>query len=176
VTYAQLDKVLSYLGFTVRVVTGEKKLRVYEHKGTGASIALAYRPDKETVLPHHLAAVQGTLKVYGIADALDFAAYDSCGKVTLYLRWHEFKDKEEMARFLAALGPNGGMIGAHDVELREKDGVLNPPSGEDEIKVFVSEGRVADVEEVCRDFGVKFSRNPQPRQSGARARQGMHLD
>jgi len=73
-TYAQMDKVLSALGFTVRVVTKKKKLRVYEHEETGARLPLAFRPDDETVLPHHLAAIQGTLKVYGIADPLDFAA------------------------------------------------------------------------------------------------------
>jgi hypothetical protein len=56
------------------VLTEEKKLRVYEHKETGALLALAFRPDDEAVAAHHLAAVQGTLKVYGIADPLDFAA------------------------------------------------------------------------------------------------------
>ncbi len=68
-----MDKVLSSLGFSVRVVTRENKLRVYEHKGTGAWLALAYRPDSDAVLPHHMAAVQGTLRVHGIADPLDFA-------------------------------------------------------------------------------------------------------
>jgi hypothetical protein len=74
VTYAQMDKVLSSLGFSVRVVTVENKLRLYEHKEAGARLALAFRPDDATVLPHHLAAVEGTLKVHGIADPLDFAA------------------------------------------------------------------------------------------------------
>ena len=74
-TYAQMDKVLSALGFTVQVVTGKKKLRVYEHPETGAQLSLAFRPDEETVGPHHLAAIQGTLKVYGIPDPLDFAAH-----------------------------------------------------------------------------------------------------
>lgn len=73
VTYAQMDKVLSALGFSIRVVTVENKLRLYEHEQTGAKLWLAFRPDDETVLPHHLAAVQGTLKVHGIADPLDFA-------------------------------------------------------------------------------------------------------
>jgi hypothetical protein len=73
VTYAQMDKVLSSLGFSMRVVTVENKLRVYEHEQTGAMFWLAFRPDNETVLPHHMAAVQGTLKVHGIADPLDFA-------------------------------------------------------------------------------------------------------
>lgn len=74
VTYGQLDKVLSSLGFSVRVVTVENKLRVYDHEQTGARLWLAFRPDNDIVLPHHMAAVQGTLKVYGIADPLDFAA------------------------------------------------------------------------------------------------------
>jgi hypothetical protein len=74
VTYAQLDRVLSSLGFSVRVVTGENKLRVYEHAEAGARLALAFRPDDDLVLSHHLAAVEGTLRVYGIIDPLDFAA------------------------------------------------------------------------------------------------------
>lgn len=75
VTYRQLDKALSSLGFTVRVMTvEEKKLRVYEHKEAGALLPLAYLSDGKTVLRHHLGAVQATLDVYGIADLLDFAA------------------------------------------------------------------------------------------------------
>jgi hypothetical protein len=73
VTYAQMDKVLSSLGFSMSVVTVDNKLRVYEHEQTGAKLWLAFRPDHATVLPHHLAAVQGTLKVHGIADPLEFA-------------------------------------------------------------------------------------------------------
>jgi hypothetical protein len=73
VTYAQMDKVLSSLGFSIRIVTVENKFRVYEHQQTGARFWLAFRPDSETVLPHHLAAAEGTLKVHGIADPLDFA-------------------------------------------------------------------------------------------------------
>jgi len=72
-TYAQLDKALASVGFTVGVVTTKKKLRVYEHPETGARLTLAFRPDDQTVLPHHLAAIQGTLKVYGIADPLNSA-------------------------------------------------------------------------------------------------------
>jgi hypothetical protein len=74
-TYAQMDKALSALGFTIRIVTEKKKLRVYEHPETGARLALAFRPDDEGVLPHHLAAIRGTLKVYGIADPMDLAAH-----------------------------------------------------------------------------------------------------
>jgi hypothetical protein len=73
-TYARLDQVLSSLGFSVRVVTLENELRVYEHAQTGARLSLAFRPDNDTVLPHHLAAVQGILKAFVIADPLDFAA------------------------------------------------------------------------------------------------------
>ncbi len=73
-TYAQLEKELSSVGFTVGVVTTKKKLRVYEHAATGARLALAFRSDDEIVLPHHLAAIQGTLKVYGIADPLNATA------------------------------------------------------------------------------------------------------
>jgi hypothetical protein len=69
-----MDKILSALGFTVGVVTKKKKLRVYEHQDTGARLTLAFRPDDETVLPHHLAAIEGTLKVFDIADPLNFAA------------------------------------------------------------------------------------------------------
>ncbi len=73
-TYTQLDKALSSLGFSVEVVTNKKKLRVYEHPQTGARLALAFRPDDEPVLPHHLAAIQGTLKAYGIADPMKLTA------------------------------------------------------------------------------------------------------
>jgi hypothetical protein len=72
VTYARPDKALSSLGSSVRVVTVENKLRLYEPKETGARLAPAFRPDDEVVLPHHMAAVQGTPQVYGIADPLDF--------------------------------------------------------------------------------------------------------
>lgn len=71
VTYAELDKALMALGFTVRVVTVHNKLRLYEHEA-GVRLALAYYPDASAVYPHHMAAVQGTLKVYGIADPIDF--------------------------------------------------------------------------------------------------------
>jgi hypothetical protein len=73
-TYLEMNKLLTALGFTVRVVTNKKKLRVYEHPESGAWLDLAFRPDDETVLPHHLAAIQGTLKVYGIADPFTFAS------------------------------------------------------------------------------------------------------
>lgn len=73
VTYAQLDKALSSLGFSVRLVNDPKKLRVYENN-SGARLALAHRPDSDIVLPHHFGAVEGTLRIYGIADQMDFLA------------------------------------------------------------------------------------------------------
>jgi hypothetical protein len=74
VTYAQMHKVLASLGFSIHTGTAEgKKLWVYEHEPTGAKLWLAFLPDEKTVLPHHMAAVQGTLDVHGIADPLDFA-------------------------------------------------------------------------------------------------------
>ena len=74
ITYGQLDKLLSSLGFSVRLITSAKKVRVYKHEQSGALVPLAFLPDSRSVLPHHLAAVRGTLDVYGIADPLDFAA------------------------------------------------------------------------------------------------------
>jgi hypothetical protein len=43
VTYAQMHKVLSSLSFSIRVVTVDNKLRVYEHEETGARLWLAFR-------------------------------------------------------------------------------------------------------------------------------------
>jgi hypothetical protein len=74
VTYGQLDKVLRALGFTGRVLTSKPKARVYKHRETGALISLGYHPDSWSVRPHHLAAVQGTLEVFGIAEPLELAA------------------------------------------------------------------------------------------------------
>ena len=44
VTYAQLDQVLSSLGFSVRVVTIENKLRVYEHEPDGGKALAGVSP------------------------------------------------------------------------------------------------------------------------------------
>ncbi len=74
VTYGQLDKVLRALGFSCRTVTLETKALVYEHQETGAMITLPVAAESKKVLPHHLAAVRGTLEVFGIADPPDFAA------------------------------------------------------------------------------------------------------
>jgi hypothetical protein len=74
VTYGQLDKVLRALGFSCRTVTLRTQALVYEHQETGAVIILPAAPESKRALPHHLAAVQGTLKEYGIADPLELAA------------------------------------------------------------------------------------------------------
>jgi hypothetical protein len=74
VTYGQVDKVLRALGFSCRTTTLQTKALVYEHQETGAMILLPAAAANKKVLPHHLAAVQATLKEYGIADPLDLAA------------------------------------------------------------------------------------------------------
>ena len=71
-TYGQLDRWLRSLGFSCRTASLRTKALVYEHAPTGAMIILPERPTGNPVLPHHLAAVQATLKVHGIADPLDF--------------------------------------------------------------------------------------------------------
>jgi hypothetical protein len=47
---------------------------VYENRERGAVIILPASSARKKMLPHHLAAVQGTLKECGIADPLDLAA------------------------------------------------------------------------------------------------------
>ena len=74
VTYGAVDKVLQSLGFTCRVLRQEPPARWYEHRETGAIVTLPMLPENHRMLPQDLAAVQGTLRVYGIADPLDFAA------------------------------------------------------------------------------------------------------
>lgn len=74
VTYGQLGKVLRALGFSCRTATLQTPALVYEHQETGAVIILPATRESKRALPHHLAAVQGTLKEYGIADPLDLAA------------------------------------------------------------------------------------------------------
>ena len=73
VTYRALDQVLRLLGFTCRVLHQEPAARWYEHPETGAIISLPLLPEDEQVFPNHLAAVRGTLDMYGIADPLEFA-------------------------------------------------------------------------------------------------------
>src|SRR4051812_37376726 len=65
-TYRSLEHKLKRLGFAVEAVPG--KSRTYRHAGMGAVIPLAERPLDSTVLPQHLAAVQGVLQGYGIGD------------------------------------------------------------------------------------------------------------
>jgi hypothetical protein len=73
VTHAQVDKVLRSLGFSCRRTTLRTEALVYEHPQTGALVILPASTDRHKVLPHDLAAVQATLKAYGIVDPLDFA-------------------------------------------------------------------------------------------------------
>jgi hypothetical protein len=70
VTYGRLDEVLRSLDFSVRV-TVDPKAKVYEHKKTGALVALPICPDSEKVLPRHLVAVRAILDAYGITDPTD---------------------------------------------------------------------------------------------------------
>lgn len=72
VTYGRLDQVLRSLGFSVRTLAGPKA-KVYEHKESGALIALPILPDGATVLPRHLVAVHAILDAYGITDPTDLA-------------------------------------------------------------------------------------------------------
>jgi hypothetical protein len=73
VSYGQLDKVLRGLGFSCRTANLQTEALVYEHQETGAVIILPAVSKRKGVLPHHLAAVQGTLAEYGLADPLDLA-------------------------------------------------------------------------------------------------------
>ena len=74
VTYRTLDTVLRSLGFTCRVLRQEPAARWYEHSATGAVVSLPLLPEEDQVSLHHLAAVRGTLDMYGIANPLTFAA------------------------------------------------------------------------------------------------------
>jgi hypothetical protein len=72
-SYGQLDKVLRGLGFSCRTATLQTEALVYEHQETGAVVILPAASKRKRALPHHLAAVQGTLTEYGIADPLHLA-------------------------------------------------------------------------------------------------------
>jgi hypothetical protein len=74
VTYGMLDRVLRSLGFTCSLLRQEPAARWYKHPATGAVVSLPLLPETEHASPHDIAAVQGTLKVFGIADPLAFAA------------------------------------------------------------------------------------------------------
>lgn len=73
-TYGQLDKVLRGLGFSCRLDKKEPPARVYEHKETGALIALPAFPKRNKVLGYHLVAVRTTLDLNGIAEPSIFEA------------------------------------------------------------------------------------------------------
>lgn len=72
VTYGRLDKVLRSLGFSLRM-SEDPKAKIYEHKKTGALLALPLVSDEAPVQARHLAAVRATLDAYGIGDRMDLA-------------------------------------------------------------------------------------------------------
>jgi hypothetical protein len=75
VTYAQLDKALLALGYCRRIVDIDGDARVYEHNARPqATIVLPAFAIQDLVLDYHLAAVQTTLDLNGIADPSEFAA------------------------------------------------------------------------------------------------------
>ena len=75
VTYGQLDKALVSLGSRCRTVDLDGDARVYEHPGRPeATIILPAFGGDDRVLDYHLAAVQTTLDLNGIADPREFAA------------------------------------------------------------------------------------------------------
>jgi hypothetical protein len=66
-TYGRLDEVLRSLGFSARVIA-DPRAKLYEHRETGALVALPIIPDGENVLPRHLVAVRAVLDAYGIQE------------------------------------------------------------------------------------------------------------
>ena len=74
VTYGQLDKVLRRFGFSCRDLKDKPRVRVYEHKPTGAAFVLPAFPLSDRVLDYHLIGVRTSLDLYGIADPRQFAA------------------------------------------------------------------------------------------------------
>ena len=72
VTYARLDRALRSLGFSFRV-SEDPKANIYEHRATGALLALPVLPDGDPVQPRHLAAVRAILDAYGISDPTKLA-------------------------------------------------------------------------------------------------------
>jgi len=73
-TYGQLDRVLKGLGFSRRRLEKEPAEYRYEHKASGALIALPLLPESDGVLDYHLIMVRHTLDQFGIADETAFAA------------------------------------------------------------------------------------------------------
>jgi hypothetical protein len=74
VTYQQLENVLRALGFTCRPGNRNPPGRIYEHKETGATIALPAISENERVYEHHLVAARVELDNFGIADPKTFDA------------------------------------------------------------------------------------------------------
>jgi hypothetical protein len=69
VTYGRLDRILRSLGFSCRLITQEPPpARLYEHKETGAIMAIPPLPMTEVVRDDHILIARTTLKLYGIAD------------------------------------------------------------------------------------------------------------
>lgn len=74
VTYGQLDKVLRSLGFSCRLVEGDRPARRYEHKETGAYLSMPPYPETDFVLGYHLVGARGIVDLFGIAEPQDFDA------------------------------------------------------------------------------------------------------
>jgi hypothetical protein len=74
VTYGQLDEVLRSLGFTSRLVNGDPPTRLYEHKGSGASLMIPPFPEDDRVLEYDLVTARVMLDEFGIADPGAFDA------------------------------------------------------------------------------------------------------
>ena len=74
VTYGQLEQVLRAFGFTCRPGNNNPPGRIYEHKKTGAIVALPAFPETDKVYRHHLLSAQIELDNFGIADPPTFEA------------------------------------------------------------------------------------------------------
>lgn len=74
VTYGQLESVLRAFGFTCRPGSRNPPGRIYEHKPTGAVVALPAVASSAKVRKHHLVAAQIELDNFGIADSKTFGA------------------------------------------------------------------------------------------------------
>lgn len=73
-TYGQLDKTLRALGFSCTPSTNSPPGRIYEHKASGAVVALPTYPDRDKVYEYHMVIVRGELENFGIADPTTLAA------------------------------------------------------------------------------------------------------
>ena len=74
VTYGQLERVLRGFGFTCRPGNRNPPGRIYEHKQTGAIVALPAFSETEEVYPHHLLTARMALDDFGIAGPTTFDA------------------------------------------------------------------------------------------------------